>query len=58
LERRRPWYTYQFARVERLFAFRDVGQQNIHERVLTVERRTTPVLGHDNPLNRREIEFA
>jgi hypothetical protein len=32
--------------------------RNIHERTLAVERRTVPVLGDDNPLNRREIELA
>ena len=41
---------YQFARIERLFAFHDVGQQNIHEWMLAVERRTALVLGANNPL--------
>jgi hypothetical protein len=45
-------FAHQFARIERLLTFRDFGQQNIHERMLAVERRTAPVLGNDNPLDR------
>ena len=51
-------FAHQFARIERLLTFRDVGQQNIHERTLAVERRTAPVLGNDNPLDRCKIELA
>jgi len=50
LERGRRRFAYQFARIERRFAFHDVGQQNIYEWMLAVERRTALVLGANNPL--------
>jgi hypothetical protein len=58
LEKGRGRFAHQFARIERLLTFRDVGQQNIHERMLAVERRSAPVLGDDNPLDRCKIELA
>jgi hypothetical protein len=51
-------FAHQFAHIERLSAFRDVGQQNIHKRMLSVECRSTLVLGSGNSLNRRQIELA
>ena len=36
-----------------LFAFRDVGQQNVHKRMLAVESLSALVLGDGNSLNRR-----
>ncbi len=38
--------------------FHDIGEQNIHERMLAVERCAALVLGVNNPLDRREIELA
>jgi hypothetical protein len=57
-ERRRRRFAHEFARIERLCAFRDVGQQNIHKRMLAVERRPALVLAVRNSPNRRDIEFA
>ena len=53
-----PRVRNEFARIERLCAFRDVGQQNIHKRMLAVERRPALVLAVRNSPNRRDIEFA
>ena len=58
LERRRRRFAHEFARIERLCAFRDVGQQNIHKRMLAIERRPALVLAVRNSPNRRDIEFA
>ena len=44
LERGRRRLSHQFANVQNLFAFHDVGQQNIHEWMLAVERRTALAL--------------
>src|SRR4029078_571167 len=51
-------FPLQLANVQRLFAFHNIVQQNIHERMLAVERCTALVLGDSNPLNRREVKLA
>jgi len=50
--------TRKFAEIERLPAFRNVREQHIHEGVLAVERRTTPILQRDNLFDRREVTLA
>jgi hypothetical protein len=58
LERGRPRFAHQFARIERLFAFHDVGQQNIDKRVLAIERRASLIFGGDESLDRCEVALA
>jgi hypothetical protein len=58
LERGRWRLAHQFARIERLFAFHDVGQQNIHKRVLAVDRRAALIFGCDDSFDRYEVAFA
>jgi hypothetical protein len=53
-----PSVAHQLARIEHFFAFCDVGQQNIDERMLAVKRRPALILGDYDPPERREIEFA
>src|SRR5690348_10481143 len=58
LEGRRPRLAHQFARIKRLSACRDVGQQNIHKRVLAIERRAALIFRCGNSLDRCEVALA
>ena len=49
---------HQFARIKHLTTFRNVGQQNIHKRVLAIERRASLIFGSGNSLDRCEVALA
>jgi hypothetical protein len=50
--------TRKFAEIQHLSAFRDVREQHIHEGVLAVERRTSPIFGCNDSLDGREVALA
>ena len=57
-ERGRQRFAHQFACIERLFAFNDVGQQNIHKWVLAIERRTSLIFGRNESRDSCEVALT
>jgi len=51
-------FSFQFAQIEHLATFYDVGQQNIYEGVLPIKRGTSPIFGRNDSIDCSEVAFA
>jgi hypothetical protein len=51
-------FSFQFAQIEHLATFYNVGQQNIYEGVLPIERGTSPIFGRNDSIDCSEVAFA